>query len=512
MPKPTRTLLRDARVFAPSGRIEHASVLVAGDRIEAVLPRGGDDGLAGRDDVTVVELAGRTVIPGFVDAHIHLSAIALKQTRCDLAGTRSADEAVARLCAFAAAHPGAGAVVGVDWDESAWNAPGLLTRDVLDSVGSDRPVYARRVCGHVGVVNGALLAVLDVPPRFVDGVTGRITEDGVFAANRATAPDPVRLTRAMEGAIRSLHALGVTAVHDVVTLRTLDAYLDGVLGSRAPLSVDVLLVGGVDDLRQLHGRLDVRGAGERVRAAGIKLFADGSLGGHTAALHEPYADADTRGELLLDDARLRAEVEASAREGAACAVHAIGDRAVAAVLAAAQSARGAGLVRVEHAEVLGEGEVTAARRSGATLVMQPNFVRNWQGETGLYRARLGEARWRRTNPFRTLESAGVNVVFGSDGMPPGPLFGLRGALRHPVPGESIDVVSALRRYTELPHRAVPDPRPAGRIAPGYRADLAVLSGNPVLADTDTVEVVGTWVGGEEVYRRGEGKASRNPLS
>jgi hypothetical protein len=128
--------------------------------------------------------------------------------------------------------------------------------------------------------------------------------------------------------------------------------------------------------------------------------------------------------------------------------------------------------------------------------MQPNFVRNWGGERGMYRRRLGPERWARTNPFRDLEERGARFFFGSDGMPPGPFYGIRGATHHPVERQSIGVTSAIRRYSELLHPAA---RRAGRLEAGQAADFVVLTDNPLVADTDRIGVVATWVGGEEAF-------------
>jgi len=115
----------------------------------------------------------------------------------------------------------------------------------------------------------------------------------------------------------------------------------------------------------------------------------------------------------------------------------------------------------------------------------------------MYAARLGPARWARQNPYATLLRAGVPFVFSSDAMPPGPLYGIKGATHHPVESERIGAAQAIRRYTGA---VSPWPGPAGGVlAPGAPADLVVLSGNPILADLDTVRVESTFVGGLEAY-------------
>jgi predicted amidohydrolase YtcJ len=337
-----------------------------------------------RPDVRVFDATHKFVCPAFVDAHFHLIALANKSCRVDLSGATSARDVVLRLTAGTAAY------VGVDFDESAWEDGTLPTRSDLNAVSATQPVYARRVCCHVGVVNDALINILAarVSARFVDRESGRITEDAVFEANRLTRPEHSAVATAMDGAIAHLHSLGITAIHDIVDPDTIDVYTAGLRASRRPLRIDAYVHCRASEFEPARARFDAIGGD--TRAVGIKIFSDGSLGARTAALHEPYADADTTGELLVERASLREELTACVRQGIACAVHAIGDRALATVLDAMGDAAAPGArFRIEHAEVVGDGELERIQRLGVPLMMQPNFVRNWGGEGGMYERPLG---------------------------------------------------------------------------------------------------------------------------
>jgi predicted amidohydrolase YtcJ len=460
-----------------------------------------------RDDVRVLSFPRGFVMPAFVDAHFHLLSLAHKSLRCDLSTTQSAAEVGERLSEYARDHSGEDALVGVDFDESDWRDRSLPTRALLDSIASDRPLYARRVCCHVGVANTALLERLESPARFIDRESGRIVEDAVFEANRLTKPPAQLQIAAVDGALAHLHSLGITAIHDIVDPGTLEVYIEGLRVSRRPLRVDVFFhlpakefASASAQLSPLHER--------GVRALGIKIFSDGSLGGRTAALHDAYADGDGNGELLVDPAVLQTELEACVRGNIACAVHAIGDRALRVVLDAMAVARSAttrqARFRIEHAEIIGPEEMKRCQELGIPLVMQPNFVRNWGGEDGMYERRLGTERWKRLNPFASLTRANVPFVFSSDGMPAGPLFGLRGATLHPNAGERIGPADAFYRYMGAAsdvfagweNDAVQTPR----VATGARADLVVLSAHPLLTDVDRVRVEATIADGAEVYR------------
>jgi predicted amidohydrolase YtcJ len=488
------------------------AIWMQGDRIVDITPVEAAPKDGARSDVRVLSFPGAFVMPAFVDAHFHLLSLAHRTLRCDLAPARNAADVVARLEAYAREHGGEGALVGVDFDESDWTDRSLPTREQLDAISPQRPIYARRVCCHVGIANSALLMRLESRGRFVDRESGRIVEDAVFEANRVTRPPAPAQIHAIDGAIAHLHALGITAIHDIVDPETLDVYVEGLTASSRPLRIDVFLHLAAEAFEVARNQLvPLRRRG--VRAMGIKIFSDGSLGGRTAALNERYADGDGDGELLVDRDALRDELEACAVRNIACAVHAIGDRALRMVLDAMAVVRARypahARFRIEHAEVIGAEEMKRCEALRVPLVMQPNFVRNWGGEGGMYAERLGRARWEGHNPFASLSRADLPVVFSSDGMPAGPLFGLRGATHHANPRERIAPAEAFYRYT----RAAADvfgpweeddsgeQRPVnGRITAGGRSDLVVLSGNPLLADPDRLRVEATIAEGQEVYR------------
>jgi predicted amidohydrolase YtcJ len=293
------------------------------------------------------------------NAHFHLIALANKGLRVDLSATTSAADVVARLASTAGPVAADAAIVGVYFDESDWRDATLPTRNELNAISATQPVYARRVCCHVGVANEALLQLLAarVPARFVDGETGRITEDAVFEANRLTRPADAAVAAAMDGAIAHLHALGITAIHDIVDPDTIEVYGAGLRASQRPLRIDAYL-------HLPRKRLTPRGPLRRRRSGACargrhQIFSDGSMGARTAALHEPYADDETRGDLLVETRALAAEITSCAEQGIVCAVHAIGDRALATVLDAI------GTTRATRARVPRTREVAGATSSAS---------------------------------------------------------------------------------------------------------------------------------------------------
>jgi predicted amidohydrolase YtcJ len=492
-------LLQNVWIYGPAGIFRRGSVLLEDDRIEQVYAEDSAEATSGPGDVTTLDLDGGYVLPGFVDSHTHLTSLALKTARCDLAAARSAADVCQLLKQWADAHD-VPRIMGVDWDEGDWVDPRHPTRSMLDAVDNVRPILARRICGHLGVANTPLLAELGSHRSLVDRNTGAVREHALWEAGQICGPGLEVLHGGIETAIRSLHRLGITAIHDIVEPAKFDFYVEGVTRSRAPLRIDVLLHAHPDELApfvETTCRADPR----FFRLTGVKCFLDGSLGGQTAALNEPYEGSDTeRGTLLLDDEVLTSVIDGCLSRGYACAMHAIGDRAIDQVLKVASGVpRDARNLRIEHCEVVGDRQVEALARSPVLLVMQPNFVRNWGMAGGPYEKRLGAKRFRQCNRWRTLRDAGIPFVFSSDCMPPGPLHGLPGATNHPVEAERLEPADAIDRYTRLPHRVGLHKREAGLLEAGHLADLVVLDGNPLDGDFDGVRIRQTFVGGRRVY-------------
>ncbi|MDH3217797.1 MAG: amidohydrolase family protein, partial [Candidatus Krumholzibacteria bacterium] len=306
-----RVLIKNGWVYSPAAVFQRRSVLILGDRIEAILPA-DEPTTASHADVEVIDVGGAHVLPGFVDTHIHLTTLALTRLRCDLSGVRSARELCDVLSTWASEND-TPTVMGVGWDESGWQDSRYPTRAMLDAIDARRPLLARRICGHMGVANSPLLKRLTPQPDFIDGASGVVRELSLWEAGGLCEPDLDRLGVEIEVAIASLHRLGITGIHDIVEAAKLDHYLRGVNQSKAPLRIDVLLHTDCDRFKDHAARCSHMD--RRVfRLAGIKLFLDGSLGGHSAALNMPYADHDgARGTLLMELDALRAILNACYR-------------------------------------------------------------------------------------------------------------------------------------------------------------------------------------------------------
>lgn len=489
----------------PAGPDGADSVLVTGGRVARVA-RADDilrDAPAG---ARVVDLGGRTLSPGFHDAHFHFLQTGIKCSRPSLRPCRSRAEAMDRVADAARRDRRDGLLVLEEWDETAWPDARIPCREELDRVVPHRPVILRRVDDHTAVANTAGIRTLQAAwtGPGIDPESGICREDPVLLLEELVPPAPEELHEAFEAVARRCFALGITTTSDFLRPFSCAVYAERFAGRDPVPRIDAYV--WRDCLRRPE-LLDALPRDGALRVRGIKAWADGSIGAREAALFEDYADRPgARGTLTYSDQELRAIVRQGHEAGMAVAVHAIGDRAIAQVVDAF-AALPAGEIRerrhrIEHLEMPRPREIGRIAELGVRPCVQPNFVGEWGHPGGLYERALGPARTRAMNPFRTLLRAGTGVFFGSDGMPPSPLYGIRSALGHPVERERLSLEEAHRLYTGEPAVAVGDDDPPA-LRPGARADLVVLPVPPAgIAADPRDEVCLTILAGRVVHDSG----------
>ncbi|MFD1514813.1 amidohydrolase [Halomarina rubra] len=488
-------------------------------------------------DTEVLDCEGRVVLPGFVDAHTHLPMVGRRLVHADLSTADSPADAVDLLAERAAEtddsadddtpervtdDPATEWVQGFGYDESVWAESRYLTRADLDAVSETRPVVAFREDMHTAGLNSVALDRLaeSMPEADVQreggDPTGVVVEEAVDAVWDTVDPDVGEMRSLVRAARDFAHAHGVTGVHDMVrnseaprVYRELDAAGDLDLRVRVNYWTDHL-----DSLVDLGARTNH--GSEFVRTGGVKSFTDGSFGGRTAKLSEPYADAperegddpsdaaDATGQWVVTPDELEAYVERADAADLQFTAHAIGDEAIRAVLDAyaGTSAPAELRHRVEHAELLSDDLIARFAELGVVASVQPNFLK-WAREGGLYDERLGVDRARSTNRYRDLLDAGVPLAFGSDCMPLGPLFGVQQAVTAPADGQRLSVTEALRAYTSGAAYAGFDEDRLGTLTVGKRADLVVLDESPWTVAPEAigdVSVTHTVVDGRVVAR------------
>jgi predicted amidohydrolase YtcJ len=495
-----------------AGARDHGVALRKG-RVLAVGPSRELEGLRG-PGTRVVELEGRFVAPGFVDAHVHLLVGGLALSRVDLRGVRSPEEFLGRVAARARELPPGSWILGGDWDEREWGGE-LPSRRWLDRAAPEHPVFLLRSDLHSAVAGSRALDMAGLhrtAPDPENGIverdpdtrepTGILREMALVPVARLV-PEPTEKERrhALRAAFRVALAAGITQVHDMggvlspdqswislARLRDLQA------GGELPLRVfSALPLAHHERIATLVGE---EGRGDHFLGWGMaKGFVDGSLGSATAWFREPYmGNPDNVGTPItdLDDLRdcLRGALEAGLRP----AVHAIGDRAVDWIIDAWNELGTPAAprpFRVEHAQHLTPEALPRTALPGMILSVQPYHL---VGDAPVVDERLGPDRASRAFAFRSMQEAGARLAFGSDWpvVPMDPLRALHAAVArvpgpggsgHPVPepwqpGERLTVEAALRAQTEGAAAAGLWDRETGILEAGRRGDLVVLSEDP----------------------------------
>ncbi len=446
------------------------------------------------------DLKGRYVIPGFIDAHTHLIPEGIDMQRIDLSRCRSLDDCLQKVTANLNCDE---ITFASKWDDGSWRADEMegLTRRTLDKVSRKKPIIMRRICGHYAVVNTA--ALRHIPPhwKIVDRKNGRLYEDVALNLNDIFRPTDEMLANAVRLATEKAVRLGITSVHEISKPRYLQALLKE--HEKAALRFSVYLT------RKYHNHIVQTGLragfGDAwIRFAGTKVFVDGSVGARTAALKDPFMRTRKRGKMLVSKSLLKRLVSSAEENGLQLMIHSIGDRATDEVLSVLRSQVRKGNPlrhRVEHLELLNDESIDRFEEIGLIASMQPNFVRCWQNPGGLYERVMGP-RYQRMNCYKTLLNHNIKVIFGSDCMPMGPLYGIYGAVAHPFDCGRLDIASAFRLYTEAGAYATFEEEKKGKLQPGYFADLVVLDRNPLDEENlSAMKIDAVMVGGVFRYRR-----------
>jgi predicted amidohydrolase YtcJ len=479
------------------------AVVIGGDRILAV---GRSEELLSHvgEDAVRIDLRGRAVLPGFIDAHVHLMHTGLVESGWRIDLTERTRKDVLECLRDAARSRGSGEwIIAYGWDESGWEDRRYLVRGELDRVSQENPILAIRMDGHLLTANSRALKLLpsSAPESLVDHEPGLLREAAVNEMLARIVPDRTTAEGALSAAARLCHRLGVTSVHTMSRLRDVPAFMS----RRAERRLRVTICPEVASFDKVKAVGFQTGFGDPwLRFGGIKIFADGSIGARNAAVSEAFVGGGT-GQLNHEDARLASMIRDAERAGWQTVIHAIGDRAIEQVLDAhgAVGTDPAARHRMEHFELPQEGQLARAAKLGLCVSMQPNFIGNWSGPGSLYVDRLGADRDRASNPLRRVVDEGLPLAFGSDGMPVSPLYGLHWAVNGPYPDQRLTAEEAVERYTAGGAWFGFEEGVKGRIEPGMLADLVVLDEDPLLRPDRIGErtVDMTFVGGGRVYER-----------
>lgn len=386
-----------------------------------------DDALAARDARTeVIDLRGRAVIPGLIDHHIHFTAYAASLARVNLDGTRSLEDAVARVATRVANAKSGDWIIGGGWNHLDWITPAFPTKAPLDAIAPGIPVVLDRKDGHSLWVNSAALHARGITRETPNPTGGVIERDASGEPNGILRENAMGLFEGKRGfdageitdaellnAIHRAHQLGLTGIHNVEGASAFSAFQR--LRAQDKLTLRVTHMIPSDNLEHALA-LGLRGGfgDEWLRVGGVKIFADGSLGSQTAWMLEPFeGNSDNCGIPTTPPAEIERLARAAAGAGMMVCTHAIGDRANRQVLNVYETLRHEGFdapLRIEHAQHLHPADIPRFAALNVSASMQPIHA------TSDYKMadRFLGARARYAYAFKSLLNAGATVVFGSD--------------------------------------------------------------------------------------------------
>ncbi|MGA7944358.1 MAG: amidohydrolase [Candidatus Sulfotelmatobacter sp.] len=520
-----------------SSILREEAIAVRGDRIQAVGKNGDIEKLKG-PQTQVIDLGGHFVMPGFNDAHLHLADAGLQKLNVDLTGVRTLDEFRQRVLAkVETAKPGEW-ILGGGWDETMWAVKALPSRWDLDEVSGGHPVILDRVDGHLAVANTRALRLASITIASRDPQGGQIDRDangqptGILrdtaqGAVRTVIPQPTHEARrhGIEVALADLAEQGVTSAQDYSPdWQNFQIYeeleKDGKLTARISewLPFD-------DSIEELQKKRDSHPQSDLMLHTGmLKGFMDGSLGGHTAALLEPYADDPNNSGLpRYETAKLNDMARERVLAGFQLGFHAIGDKGVQMALDAfaeaekvareqkAKAANGGDdyRPRIEHAQVTTPAQIVRFKELKVIASMQPSHVltdMRWAQD------RLGPKRAATSYAWAAFWNKGVPLAFGTDYPvePVTPFRGLYAAVTRKsedgkqqyFPEQKLTMDQAIAAYTTGSAFAEFEEKEKGKLEPGMLADFIVLDRDVTASSTEKVlatKVLRTVVGGKTVY-------------
>ncbi|HEV7644162.1 MAG TPA: amidohydrolase [Pyrinomonadaceae bacterium] len=504
------------------------AIAVMGNRIVAVGTNAEINALADAR-TKVIDAGGKLVMPGFNDAHLHFTEGGFQLSLVDLRSAASPEEFAARIKAFAAKLQKGQWILGGRWDHENWKPNNLPTKELIDAVTPDNPVFVQRLDGHMAVANSLALKLAGVnkDTKDVDGglivrdaagnPTG-VLKDAAMEYVRRVVPDFSfdQKLAAAEAATNYAASLGVTSAQDMSANTNIGVYQE--LLRQGKLKTRIYAGAPLPDWQKLADTGIRYAFGDpMLRVGTLKGYADGSLGSTTAWFFDPYADSpNTSGLSGAEIPQMYEHVSGADKAGLQVMIHAIGDRGNATILDVFERvAREDGArdrrFRIEHAQHLRQQDIPRFGRLGVVASMQPVHLADdgrWAGK------RLDEKRLKGTYAFRTLLDTGAHLAFGTDWAvaPLNPFFGILAAVtrqttdgKNPngwIPEQKITIEEAVRAYTQGSAYAEFQENIKGTLSAGKLADIIIVSDDiftgPPLKMMQT-KVLTTIVDGKIVY-------------
>ena len=534
-------IITDAKVWTGDQALPHAEALaILGERIVAVGSNQEVDAWRGRQ-TKIIDARGKLLVPGFDDAHVHFSNGGAQLDAVQLNDVNNPEEFVRRIGERAKATPQGEWILNGDWDETKWNPPSLPTKQLIDPVTPNTPVFVSRYDGHMGLANSLALKLAGVTSATQDPPGGTIVRDAQgnptgglkdaaqsFVFKVIPPPSHEQRWRDIKRALAHAASVGVTSVQDMAVdygdIAVFSELLDRQELTTRIYAAPLITQGAAD-----QAKIGIRRAfgSPYLRIGAVKAFADGSLGSRTAYFFEPFLDQPNNRGLLSDEmhpiSAMRDRMMRADGAGIQICTHAIGDAGISTILdlyTEIEKAHGDAdrRFRIEHAQHMAAKDFDRFARLHVIASVQPyHAIDDGRWAEG----RIGHDRASRTYAFRTFLNHGVRLAFGTDWdvAPLNPMLGLYAAViratldgKNPngwFPEQKLTITEAVEAYTMGSAYAEFQEMEKGSITTGKLADLVILSDDIFTIDPikiRDVRVLTTIVGGKVVWERSKSAA------
>jgi len=532
MDESEKILFINGRFIDPSVRSSPLgdSLLCTSGKIAGVGSEGELRAAAGEPPRTV-DLGGRTVVPGWVDSHVHLKSLGTVKNHCDLSGTTSKEQALERLAKFAAEHPDDPWIFARGYNLNNWVDPSYPTARDLDAAVPDRCCGVRSFDGHSIWGNTPALKEGGIDGKTSDPEGGRIVRDsngnptGMFlesAMQLLTKVTPLetdeQIDRALRAGMEELVSFGITGAHyldlggETSGQNVLARFARLFPANTCPLRVRIFVP--FDNLQEASALCRSAPEEDRVKVSGIKVFYDGALGARTAYMFDPLTGSDDCGIALIGEDELRSRIHAANKARLPLLAHSIGDRACHEVLRNFAEAGDPRIGnRLEHAQIIRAEDIDLFIIGGVSASMQPSHIwTDWAASEKL----LGPERSARSFMLRSLLESGVTLAFGSDGpvVPADPRHSLHAAVTRTDPeggpkggwyaDQAITPQQWSRAVSIGAWESIGERRKRGTLAEGMDCDLTILREDFMseqFTDYLGLHIDGAVVGGEITLSR-----------
>ena len=471
---------------------------IIGDSIVEVGSAADVEKWMGGETEKITTAEGNLIVPGFIDCHVHFIEGGFALSSVQLRDAKTPEEFISRIAAYAQTVAKGTWITSGDWDHENWG--GILpTREWIDSVTKDHPVWINRLDGHMSLANTAALKLAGLTNSVKDVAGGTIIRDkkgnltGIFKDNAMNLinkvvpqPSDEQEDKALEAAMDYVAARGVTSVHNMSGFEdTFERAHD-----RGTLRTRIYSGMTLDHWKELAEKIKAQGKGDKwLRRGNLKEFVDGSLGSHTAAFFKPFEDTPRdSGFFVIEPALLKQNIKSADSAGLQVMVHAIGDKAIHTLLnifeeVGKENGQRDRRFRIEHAQHIAPADIKRFAELNVIPSMQPYHAIDdgrWAEKV------IGHERSTTTYAFKSLLDAKANLAFGSDWFvaPPTPLEGIYAAVtrrtlddKNPdgwIPEQKITVEEALRAYTINAAYASFEEGIKGSLERGKLADFVVL--------------------------------------